>query len=105
MLENRQQYRKKFDDVVPVLEPWMSVSRPEAGFYLWPRLNDIDDTDFARGLFEQQHVTVLPGSYLSRDSNGINPGFQRVRMALVAGNAESLQAANRIAAYCQQLSY
>ena len=102
--ENREKYRQKFDAVLPVLEPWMTVSRPEASFYLSPELNGTDDTEFARGLYQQQHVTVLPGSYLSRESNGINPGSRRVRMALVAETEECIEAATRIADFCEKLS-
>jgi N-succinyldiaminopimelate aminotransferase len=46
-------------------------------------------------------VTVLPGSYLAREVGGINPGQGRVRMALVAETAECLEAARRIARFCQ----
>jgi N-succinyldiaminopimelate aminotransferase len=74
------------------------MSRPSAGFYLWPE-TPIPDTDFARGLFEQKNVTVLPGSFLSRESGGENPGSHRVRMALVAPVDECLEAAQRIKDY------
>lgn len=101
--ENRQQYREKFSAVLPILQPWLPVVQPEASFYLWPELPGIDDTAFTRGLFEQQHVTVLPGSYLSRDSGHVNPGSNRVRMALVAETDKCIEAATRIADFCASL--
>ncbi|MFP3374606.1 succinyldiaminopimelate transaminase, partial [Pseudomonas sp. SIMBA_068] len=52
--------------------------------------------EFTRDLFEAQHVTVVPGSYLSREVDGVNPGAGRVRMALVAPLAECIEAAERI---------
>ena len=58
-----------------------------------------DDAAFARALYEQAHVTVLPGSYLAREFEGHNPGRGRVRMALVAETAECLEAAERIARF------
>ena len=97
--ENRALYRAKFDQVTPVLAQAMPVSLPDAGFYLWAKVPDalgMSDTDFARELLAQYNVTVLPGSYLAREVGGINPGAQRVRMALVAGADECLQAAQRI---------
>ena len=56
----------------------------------------IDDTDFARELWSQQHVKVLPGSYLSRDTGDGNPGQRHVRMALVAPLEDCVEAARRI---------
>ena len=93
--ENRREYQRKFDAVLEILEGVLEVRRPEAGFYLWARTPG-DDTEFARGLFEKQNVTVLPGSFLSREAGGINPGAGRVRMALVAPMDECLDAARRI---------
>ncbi len=73
----------------------MTVSKPDGAFYLWPE-TPIADTDFARDLYWHYNVTVLPGSYLSREINGENPGRNRVRMALVATESECVEAANRI---------
>ncbi|PAT32549.1 succinyldiaminopimelate transaminase [Vandammella animalimorsus] len=103
---NRQLYREKFAQVTPVLQPVLDVRLPDAGFYLWagipPQLG-LSDMQFARALYEQQAVTVLPGSYLAREAAGINPGAGRVRMALVAETAECLEAAGRIAAFVRSL--
>jgi N-succinyldiaminopimelate aminotransferase len=92
---NRQLYREKFDAVLAILEGQLQVQRPDAGFYLWPE-TPVSDTDFARQLYAQQHVTVVPGSYLARDTAGGNPGAKRVRMALVASQEDCVQAAQRI---------
>jgi len=99
---NRDLYREKFDAVLAILQPVMSVSRPDAGFYLWAK-TPYDDEQFARDLFEQQHVTVLPGSYLSREIDGLNPGAGHVRMALVATPEECIQAAKRIRTHMESL--
>jgi N-succinyldiaminopimelate aminotransferase len=81
----------------------INVTAPDAGFYLW--LNTpVDDETFARDLYTQQNVTVLPGSYLSRDSDGINPGKDHVRLALVAPFDECVTAAKRIKEYIQTLN-
>jgi N-succinyldiaminopimelate aminotransferase len=58
-----------------------------------------DDAAFARALYEAEHVTVLPGSFLARDFKAGNPGKGRIRMALVAETAECLEAAERIARF------
>jgi len=99
---NRELYVKKFNAVINILSPVINVTMPDAGFYLW--LNTpVDDETFAKDLFAQQNVTVLPGSYLSRESNGTNPGKNHVRMALVAPLEECITAANRIKQYIQTL--
>lgn len=100
--DNRAQYRAKFDAVLEILAPVLPVNRPEAGFYLWPE-TPISDTDFARGLWQQEHVMVLPGQYLSRDTAAGNPGQNHVRMALVATIEECVDAAQRIRRFVETL--
>jgi N-succinyldiaminopimelate aminotransferase len=95
--ENRRLYREKFTAVVPMLHEALDVESPEGAFYLW--LEVPDDEAFARGLFERQHVTVLPGSYLARDTSGGNPGRGRVRISLVASVDDCVEAARRIVAF------
>ena len=94
--ENRRLYREKFDAVLEILGGHLDVTRPDAAFYLWPR-TPVDDETFARRLFAEQHVTVVPGRYLARTgADGVNPGAQRVRIALVAPVAQCRAAALRI---------
>lgn len=102
VLENRQAYRNKFKAVLDILKPVMNIEQTDASFYLWPE-TPISDESFAQRLFEQEHVTVLPGSYLSRTVNGINPGANRIRMALVASEADCIEAAERIKRFVQSL--
>ncbi|MDB5791185.1 MAG: succinyldiaminopimelate transaminase [Massilia sp.] len=103
--DNRTLYREKFNLITPILREVMDVELPDAGFYLWAdvRKTGLSDTDFARRLYAEYNVTVLPGSYLARDAHGTNPGRNRIRMALVAGVDEGLEAANRIVQFCQSL--
>ena len=141
VVANRDMYRQKFAEVTPVLARVMDVALPDAGFYLWATVpakkeglkgglksgssanNDTpappgDDVEFARELFALYNVTVLPGSYLARDGNAIdpsgraistaltghNPGAGRFRMALVAETAECLEAAQRIVQFVKSRS-
>ena len=104
VVDNRAQYRAKFAEVTPILAQVLDVQLPDASFYLWARVPDalgLSDTEFARELLALYNVTVLPGSYLARDVNGVNPGAQRIRMALVADTAECAEAARRIAEFVQ----
>ena len=99
---NRDLYREKFDAVLAILDGVLDVRRPDGGFYLWAK-TPIDDETFTRELFAREHVTVVPGSYLSRAVDGHNPGAGRVRMALVAPLAECVTAAERIRNYVKSL--
>ena len=101
VVKNRALYRAKFDAVTDRLSSVLPVSIPEAGFYLWPK-TPISDTTFARDLLSHTNVAVLPGSFLGRSVNGINPGSDHIRMALVATLAETLEAADRICHWLEQ---
>jgi N-succinyldiaminopimelate aminotransferase len=105
VLENRSLYKEKFALITPLLKQVMDVELPDAGFYLWAdvRTSGLSDTEFARGLYAEYNVTVLPGSYLARDAHGSNPGRNRIRMALVAEVDEGLEAANRIVQFCKDV--
>ncbi|HEX5338781.1 MAG TPA: succinyldiaminopimelate transaminase [Gallionella sp.] len=96
--ENRRLYAEKFAQVVEILKPVLPVTLPDASFYLWVR-TPISDTAFAQALYRDYNVTVLPGSYLARSANGVNPGENFVRLALVANTAETVEAAQRIAEF------
>lgn len=97
---NRSIYNRKFEQVIDILSPVMEITKPEAGFYLWPKF-DMRDEDICNALYQEESVLVLPGSYLGREVNGINPGQNHVRMALVAEESQCVEAATRI---CRFLS-
>jgi N-succinyldiaminopimelate aminotransferase len=100
--ENRRLYVEKFDRVVEILKPALPVALPEAGFYLWVR-TPIADTAFAQALYRDYNVAVLPGSYLARTAQDVNPGENFVRLALVASVDETMEAAQRIANFVSTL--
>lgn len=107
VIENREAYRQKFDAVLKILDGILDVKKPDASFYLWAKTSTsrtpIKGETFAQQLFATQKVTVLPGSYLAREANGINPGEDYVRLALVAPLAECIDAAERIKKFVQSL--
>jgi N-succinyldiaminopimelate aminotransferase len=102
VVANRQLYREKFAMMAAELSGKLDLQIPQAGFYLWPE-TPVPDTEFARRLFAEEHVTVLPGRYLGRESHGCNPGENRVRMALVAELADCREAAGRISQLLDRL--
>jgi N-succinyldiaminopimelate aminotransferase len=103
--ENRRMYREKFAAVMPMLQDVLQFDAPDAAFYLWAKVPggevasvEIANSDaaFARALYQEKHVTVLPGSYLARDAKSINPGQGFIRIALVDGLEQCVEAAQRI---------
>ncbi len=101
--ENRRMYAEKFSRVMEILKPVLPVTLPDAGFYLWLR-TPIADTGFAQRLYRDYNVAVLPGSYLARNADGVNPGENFVRLALVANTEETVEAARRIANFVATLN-
>ncbi|WP_374342197.1 succinyldiaminopimelate transaminase [Azonexus sp.] len=102
VLDNRNQYRAKFAACTPLISEVLGTGMPDASFYLWAK-TPIADTDFARALLEHYNVVVLPGSFLAREADGVNPGARFIRIALVAGMDECLEATRRIREFAQQL--
>ena len=102
VLDNRNQYRAKFAACTPLVAGVLQTGMPDASFYLWAR-TPIADTEFARGLLQHYNVVVLPGSFLAREAGGVNPGQNFIRIALVAGQEECLEAVERLRQFSQQL--
>jgi N-succinyldiaminopimelate aminotransferase len=96
--QNRRLYQEKFARVLPILSPVLDVTRPDGAFYLWPNVGG-DDERFTRELFAAQNLTVLPGSYLAREMDGINPGRGRIRISLTASADQCVAAAERIRSF------
>ena len=103
--DNRRRYVEKFARLTPIITQHLKTAKPDAGFYFWASVapTGLSDTEFTRRLRAQYNVTVLPGSFLARDAGGTNPGRDFIRIALVAGVEECLEAAERIAAFCKSI--
>ncbi len=100
VVENRRLYREKFASFYERVNPVLPLVMPDAAFYFWARVGE-DDLAFARELFRTAHITVLPGSYISREAHGHVPGRGHVRMALVSTLEETAEAAERIRRFAE----
>ena len=98
---NRALYAAKFATLQPALNRVLPARRPDASFYLWAKVPG-DDAQFARSLYAEETVTVLPGSYLSRTAHGINPGAGFIRIALVAEMAECAEGIERLIRFAER---
>ena len=100
---NRALYAEKFARLAPVVRAVLPAHAPDAAFYLWARVPG-DDADFARLLYAEEAVSVLPGSYIGRESCGFNPGRGYLRIALVAAFDECAEAVERLARFAGRAS-
>ena len=92
--ENRKLYAAKYklaDDILSGLEGYSS---PEAGFFLWIKVQDSEKTTL--NLWRETGVRVLPGTYLAQEKNGKNPGQDFIRVALVAQQKITAEALTKI---------
>ena len=101
--ENRLLYAEKYRAVFPLFSHPLETRLPDGGFYLWIRTPG-DDTSFARDLYAAYNVSVLPGSFLAREVNGINPGRGHIRIALVSPLPECVEGCRRIIEFATELN-
>ena len=93
---NRALYQKNIDIAERHLGNRFEFYRPAGGFFLW--LNVGNGVEVTRKLWTEAAVRVLPGEYLSgTGSDGFNPGFEYIRVALVFDPDMMDEALSRIA--------
>jgi N-succinyldiaminopimelate aminotransferase len=102
VLENRRLYAEKYRAALPLVKAPLETEMPDGGFYLWIR-TPVDDAEFTRRLLAEYNVLVLPGSYIARSVDGVNPGANHIRVALVPPLADCTEALERISRLAQSL--
>jgi len=95
---NRALYAEKFAKLAPRVCAILPAHVPDAAFYLWASVPG-DDAEFARLLYAEEAVSVLPGSYIGRENGGLNPGRGYIRIALVAAFDECAEAVDRLVSF------
>lgn len=91
---NRALYQEKYAIADRIFGNVPGYLPPAGGFFLWLPVDDGEAA--ARRLWAQAGVQVLPGAYLSRDTDAGNPGRGYIRVALVGPAAETADALTRI---------
>ena len=90
--ENRALYVRKYSVADEVFGDVQGYQPPVAGFFLWLAVNDGEAA--ALNIWKNSGVRVLPGKYLSREVQGMDPGAGYIRVAMVA-EADELRAGLR----------
>jgi LL-diaminopimelate aminotransferase len=97
--ELRKDYRKKRDLIIDAFEK-IGIERcePRGTIYVWQRVPEgYSSLDFSKKLLEK-HIAVVttPGSWISNEAHGVNPGEGFIRLALVPPIEKVKEAAERI---------
>lgn len=99
VVQFRKEYRQKRDILIDALTSCgLSDCTPDGTIYIWQKVPEgMTDVEFATRLVEEDiAVVTTPGSWITREINGSNPGSRYVRFALVPSVEETEQAARRI---------
>ena len=101
--ENRRNYRKRFAIARRILGNHPGFRSPDGGFYLW--LDVGDGAAFAKALWRQTGVRVMPGAFMGVDeisgNPASNPGHSYVRLALVHDSLTIAAALERMAQFLE----
>jgi N-succinyldiaminopimelate aminotransferase len=94
----RQAYRTKFQVCDELLKGRFGYRRPAGGFFLWLDVKELGGGEQATlTIWKRCGVKVIPGVYLAHeDRNGVNPGRDFIRVALVHDAATVREALTRI---------
>jgi len=79
---SRALYQEKYQIADRIFAEVPGYTPPEAGFFLWLPVDDCEAA--TTELWVKAGVKVLPGAYLARTVNGVNPGQNYIRVAMVA---------------------
>ncbi len=94
VIENRKLYQEKFEQADQIFQGIDGYHSPEGGFFLWLRVDDGEKA--ALKLWKETGVRVLPGTYLSKETDAGNPGANYIRVALVAPKEQTAQGLLRL---------
>jgi aspartate/methionine/tyrosine aminotransferase len=98
--EGRAFYRRNFDVADAVIEERYGYRRPPGSFFLWLNMAVFGGGEAAaKTLWKGCGVRVLPGTYLAQaEPDGVNPGMDYIRVALVHDAGTTREALTRIVA-------
>ncbi len=95
----REEYKKKRDIMVDALTAiGLDDCSPRATMYIWQRCpSGMSSVEFAKKLLDKEvAIVTTPGSWISKEVDGVNPGEGFVRFALVPSLHDCKEAAEKI---------
>ncbi len=97
VLKMREEYKKKRDIMIDALTSCgLETPKGDSTFYLWQKApKGLNSIKFSKALVELG-IIVTPGQLISDEADGLNPGQNFVRFALVPTIEEITEAAARI---------
>lgn len=95
----RNDYKRKRDIMIEALKAaGLEDCTPDAAMYIWQKTpKGINSIDFAKKLLDKDiAIVTTPGAWISTKFNGLNPGSDYVRFALVPAIEECKAAGERL---------
>ncbi len=75
-------YDQNFSIIEKYLKPfYKDFKLPDAGFFLWLKVKD--DKQAAKILWNKYSLRVMPGSFMGKNVDGLNPGIGFLRISVV----------------------
>lgn len=97
VVENRRLYYAKYTLADEIFGHVPGYVPPAGGFFLWLPVEDSESATVK--LWRETGVRVVPGAYLGREVDGVNPAARHVRVAMVAP-MQDVQRGLRLVADC-----
>lgn len=102
--EARGMYKQKLDILMKAFKTIrLPIRYPKGTIYVWQKTpTNLSSLDFVKELLDPKIAIVCtPGIWISENANGINPGANYVRFALVPTIEETKRAVQRLTEYYQ----
>jgi N-succinyldiaminopimelate aminotransferase len=93
--QTREWYRKNFRIAEQILHNRFGYYTPGGGFFLWLDVGNGEQATCK--LWSEAHLKVLPGSYVCRETDGMNTAERYIRIALVHDEKTTREGLGRLA--------
>ena len=99
---NREYYCKNFHAAAKIFGDLPNYKQPEAGFFIWLKISKCDQ-QFTKDLYNLHKILVMPGTFLARGANGMNPGTNYIRIAMVHDYKKCIKGLEKIKDYLVEI--